>query len=276
MSLVSPVGTLAYIKDEEAMLVRVNKGWQYIALGSLVSTTTEEPPEEPVDKFGPPFESSNLINNVPEPMDGPELRLAALNEAYSGGMKGQRGADYACYRQARRAGLRGTFRAFLTSRIQNLDTIIGAADKDLPVVNIKGDILFNSWKDIFKGDGAYFTQQPRIYSFSGKNILSDFSWPQKYIWHGSLANGERAVDEYCEGWESDSVDRVGLASSLAAGKLLGQEPLSCSHRFAVLCIEVATVQPLSKKRRRRDHNREFTRKEFDIFADYLFGNLTTL
>lgn len=52
-------------------------------------------------------------------------------------MKGQRGADYACYRQARRAGLRGTFRAFLTSRIQNLDTIIGNTDKDLPVVNIK-------------------------------------------------------------------------------------------------------------------------------------------
>lgn len=28
----SPVGTLAYIVDEEALLVRVNKGWQYIAV----------------------------------------------------------------------------------------------------------------------------------------------------------------------------------------------------------------------------------------------------
>lgn len=32
MSSTSPVGTLAYIIDEEALLVRVNKGWQYIAV----------------------------------------------------------------------------------------------------------------------------------------------------------------------------------------------------------------------------------------------------
>lgn len=30
MSAVSPVGTLAYIIDEQALLVRVNNGWQYI------------------------------------------------------------------------------------------------------------------------------------------------------------------------------------------------------------------------------------------------------
>lgn len=32
MSVGSPVGTIAYIIDEEALLVRVNKGWQYIAV----------------------------------------------------------------------------------------------------------------------------------------------------------------------------------------------------------------------------------------------------
>lgn len=32
MSAVSQVGTLAYIIDEEALLVRVNNGWQYIAV----------------------------------------------------------------------------------------------------------------------------------------------------------------------------------------------------------------------------------------------------
>lgn len=28
----NPPGTLAYITEEEALLVRVNKGWQYIAV----------------------------------------------------------------------------------------------------------------------------------------------------------------------------------------------------------------------------------------------------
>lgn len=34
MSSVSPVGTLAYIIDEQALLVRVNNGWQYIAVST--------------------------------------------------------------------------------------------------------------------------------------------------------------------------------------------------------------------------------------------------
>jgi hypothetical protein len=63
--------------------------------------------------------------------------VAALNEPSSGDMHGVRGADYACYRQARRANLRGTFRAFLASRVQDLDSIVRSSDRDLPVVNIK-------------------------------------------------------------------------------------------------------------------------------------------
>lgn len=66
-----------------------------------------------------------------------QLRMAALNEPFTGDMHGIRGADYACYRQARRAGLRGTFRAFLSSRVQNVDSIVRLGDRDLPIVNIK-------------------------------------------------------------------------------------------------------------------------------------------
>lgn len=32
MSASNPLGTLAFILDEEALLVRVSKGWQYIAV----------------------------------------------------------------------------------------------------------------------------------------------------------------------------------------------------------------------------------------------------
>jgi hypothetical protein len=66
-----------------------------------------------------------------------QLRMAALNEPCTGDMTGVRGADYSCYRESRRAGLRGTFRAFLSSRVQNLDSIVRFSDRELPVVNIK-------------------------------------------------------------------------------------------------------------------------------------------
>lgn len=35
---VSPVGTLAYILEEEALLIRVNRGWQYVLVSVCVCT----------------------------------------------------------------------------------------------------------------------------------------------------------------------------------------------------------------------------------------------
>ena len=62
--------------------------------------------------------------------------MAALNTPKSGNMHGMGGADYECYRQSKNAQLKGTFRAFLASRTQNLDSIVRYKDRDSPVVNI--------------------------------------------------------------------------------------------------------------------------------------------
>lgn len=78
MSSVSPVGTLAYIIDEEALLVRVNSGWQYIALGSVVPITTQPPPTTTTYSPKPPFESSNLVNSIPLPVDGPSVSILKI------------------------------------------------------------------------------------------------------------------------------------------------------------------------------------------------------
>ncbi|KAJ8938282.1 hypothetical protein NQ318_013021, partial [Aromia moschata] len=69
MSSASPVGTLAYVIEEEALLVRVNNGWQYIALGSLLPVTTPAPPTTSAPQLRPPFEASNLINHISKPAD---------------------------------------------------------------------------------------------------------------------------------------------------------------------------------------------------------------
>lgn len=45
-----------------------------------------------------------------------QLRMAALNEPYTGDLQGIRGADFACYKEARRSGHQGTFKAFLSAR----------------------------------------------------------------------------------------------------------------------------------------------------------------
>lgn len=74
--------------------------------------------------------------------------MAALNQPYTGDMHGVRGADYECYRQSRRANFRGTFRAFLASRVQNLDSIVRHKDSDLPIVNIKVLLIFCIFQNI--------------------------------------------------------------------------------------------------------------------------------
>lgn len=67
--------------------------------------------------------------------------MAALNEPSNGDIQGISGADRACYRQARRAGLKGTFRAFLSSRLQDLESVVRHIDRNLPVINIKVTII---------------------------------------------------------------------------------------------------------------------------------------
>lgn len=45
-----------------------------------------------------------------------KLRLVALNEPFSGNLQGLRYADLNCRREAKRAGIMGNFRAFLSTR----------------------------------------------------------------------------------------------------------------------------------------------------------------
>jgi intracellular septation protein A len=79
--------------------------------------------------------------------------------------------------------MKGTFRAFLSGRDQNLDSLVRAKDARLPVVNIKGEILFNSWKDIFSGSSGSFAVPPRIYSFDGRSVLTDSTWYDvSFVW----------------------------------------------------------------------------------------------
>ncbi|KAI7688415.1 hypothetical protein SSS_02152 [Sarcoptes scabiei] len=155
-------------------------------------------------------------------------------------MHGTRDVDYECFRQSRRANLKGTFRAFVTSRVQNLDSLIRLKDLRLPIVNLKDELLFNQARDIFTGWGGPFPYPPKIYSFDGRNIFTDSFWPQKIIWHGSDKNGIRNSESSCDSWSSDSMSRYGLASNLLRGKLLDQEKYSCNNAFIVLCIEVTS------------------------------------
>lgn len=153
-------------------------------------------------------------------------------------MRGIRGADYECHRQARRAGMRGTYRAFLSSNTQNLDSIIYySRDRQIPIVNKEGQMLFNSWEDLVNGAGGYFNDNTPIYSFDGKDIMSDSVWPQKIIWHGSNKKGSKVDGKFCNEWHEGDGGNMGLGSSLMKHMLLDQDEYTCNNSFIVLCVQ---------------------------------------
>lgn len=85
-----------------------------------------------MDNFIPPGEYIRINHSLFQ------LHLVALNNPLKGDMRGIRGADFQCYQQARSMGLTSTYRAFLSSHLQDLATIVRKADRtDMPVVNIR-------------------------------------------------------------------------------------------------------------------------------------------
>uniref|UniRef100_A0A915JQY1 Collagen alpha-1(XV) chain n=1 Tax=Romanomermis culicivorax TaxID=13658 RepID=A0A915JQY1_ROMCU len=168
------------------------------------------------------------------PLKDDVLHLIALNHPLSGNFNGVRGADFACYHQARAAGFTTTFRAFISSSVQDLDKVVAKHSRIQPVVNLKDEILFDSWNGIFDTYGK-FGRKAEIYSFNG---------PRKFVWHGSQPKGIRQADQFCEAWRSNAHRHVGLSADLSQGRLLGQEKSSCDQSLVVLCIE-----NMSKKRR---------------------------
>lgn len=166
------------------------------------------------------------------------LRLAALDAPLTGNMQGVSGADQLCYRQSRRAGLRGTFRAVLATRLQNMASLVHPRDRELPVTNIKGEKLFDSWKAALEGvDSVVGLKAAQLYSFEGRNVMEDSRWPNKYMWHGADPTGVASTSSYCEAWSTGAQETLGSASALARGRFFGQLRYSCNNLLAVLCIE---------------------------------------
>ena len=73
----------------------------------------------------------------------PQLYMYALNKPMSGsrhsydGLGGLTGADYHCYQQAQQQRLPGTYRAFLSSRVQDVKSVVNKDYHHLPVANAK-------------------------------------------------------------------------------------------------------------------------------------------
>ncbi|XP_056276339.1 collagen, type XV, alpha 1b isoform X2 [Pseudoliparis swirei] len=262
-------GTLAYVSERGGELyIRTGGGWRKIQLGELIqSRSSSSLSSHTLSRPGDLSRAQRSQSHSRELQEGgrgyhpthnvlpqtvtavPGLHLVALNAPLKGDMRGIRGADFQCYQQARAMGLTSTYRAFLSSHLQDLATIVRKADRtDMPVVNLKGQVLFSSWMSIFSGNGGTFNPSTPVYSFDGRNVMSDSAWPEKLVWHGSSAVGIRQTTNYCEAWRTADVAVTGQAALLQTGRLLGQHTRSCSSHYIVLCVENTYVGNAHQRR----------------------------
>lgn len=242
-----PLASLIFVSKTEDLFLRVKNGFRQILLGSSVTLATRKPTVPPTrsireaQKISKHF-SSHYIDRSEEDA----LHLIAANHPVSGSMTGISGADHVCYREARDAGWRTTFIAFLASRLQNIDSLVHSGARRLPVVNAKNELLFESWVSMFNGSGTPFNVQVPIYSFSGRDVLTDSTWLQKNVWLGSDPRGVRLSHSFCRSWTSDRPHQFGTASSLLRGRLLDGQRQPCASPFVLLCVELTPDVDLVK------------------------------
>lgn len=174
-------------------------------------------------------------------------------------------------------------------RVQNLDSIVKPDDRELPIVNLKGDVGFQKWLETKYLSDFIFLGTFQLLEFyiqfiwwfllsSSKNLQfqrKEYFERCELATQNSLAgrkfsklrdltillifwlfqaNSVNSIDSNCDGWHSSTSDKVGLGSSLLGNKLLDQEMYSCQQKNIVLCIEV--LQNHQETRKKRDSETE--------------------
>uniref|UniRef100_A0A8C6Y4Y3 Collagenase NC10/endostatin domain-containing protein n=1 Tax=Naja naja TaxID=35670 RepID=A0A8C6Y4Y3_NAJNA len=168
-----------------------------------------------------------------------QLHLVALNFPLTGNMRGISGVDLQCHQQAQEANLQGTFRAFLSGDTQSLMSVVKRTDRNLPLVNLKGQLLAKSWNSLFTkhGNSDFNPMEYPIYAFNGVNVMTNPTWTYKAVWHGLAFQINHSKIRDCENWRKASKYLRGQASIPLKGIFLLETSWRCSDLLIVLCVE---------------------------------------
>lgn len=177
---------------------------------------------------------SNSTGGPSDPIDGiqsGQQRLFLTSTTYNGNLGGLSGADVKCQNEARAAGLRRTYKAFLSS-----STILAknrfSLDEPLYEIDPNGDaiLIAQSLTDFNNGnvlsDPAFRYDQNRV----DQNVLLSTA---ATFW---IATGSGSVN-FCTDWTSSNSNINGNIGSTNSGEILGwMETLACDQQISLICI----------------------------------------
>lgn len=163
----------------------------------------------------------------------PSKRVFVTRELFAANFGGLEGADARCASAASKAGLTGTYRAWLSSAKASTDAIDRLASSG-PWNTTGGSVAFAEKPDQFGPpvtDLLDETGKPPVEPDAGAS-----AWA---AWSGSDANG-RSDGLDCSGWTStSSAARAAVGNAKADDVQWGGGKLSepCSGRAALICFE---------------------------------------
>ncbi|CAD6184475.1 unnamed protein product [Caenorhabditis auriculariae] len=247
-----PVGSFGFAMDTQKLYFRINNAWSELSLTRIHPVVSQQPsvtrqqgdqpvtsryaPRQPVGAL-PPI-SSHWVPKHRIDHAEKKVHLIALNLPLAGNLGGLTGPDRLCYRSARMANLLNTFRAVLSHTTQDMFHVVNKIDHDSPVVNLRGEKLFSSWRAFV--NGAHMSPAALL-SFEGEDVLQSPRWPTKRVWMGSTIGGVRA-NAYCDEWRSSSASLEAHSGQIFSNTSIfdGSVSSSCDQRLIVLCVEVAS------------------------------------
>ncbi len=186
-------------------------------------------------------DNSSLDNCYPT-CTAPTMRIFVTSELYWGDLGGLAGADAKCQSLADKAGLTGTFKAWLgTFEVPAIDRLYQSPGR---YKRVDGVVVADNFEQLMNGPlQAHVTIAETGESIDELDAIKDEWWTHRVFWSGGAEPYVAPSDGNCADWTSPSQEYMGITTSFTShygggyGNSYGAH--SCNHHLALLCVQQA-------------------------------------
>jgi len=167
-----------------------------------------------------------------------QLTVFVSSQKFTGHLAGIDGADQKCQAMADKAGLSGSFKAWLSNDANNINAKSRFSTTNLPYYSPNGVKIADDLNDFLDGDGP---DHGITFDEYGKNVLDQEK--EVYVLTGTNNDGSKIADENCNNWRTEG-PRYMAAYGRAGNALATKQRWSywssarvCGKQYRIYCFE---------------------------------------
>jgi hypothetical protein len=175
---------------------------------------------------------------------GPNKRVFVTSIAYGANLGGVQGATDKCNERASKAGLSGTYRAWISSSVAGQDPITLMTHATGNYVLVDGTIVaLGGWKGLGKLQHPIDMTETKGKPPATPDLTSHMTMGGTAVWSTTNPTGTRSVTSptnVCNDWTSTAVGFAGYGSTAATNSwwsMAGSYGSACKLTAALYCFE---------------------------------------